>query len=232
MMQGREVTIPAGGGAPATPAFAMIPEGAARGVVVVHEIYGRQPEIDRVVERFARTGYAAVAPDLFHRGRLACLFEVFRAMKRGGGGTAVEQGRNTRAWLCAESGVAEDKVGLIGFCWGGGYALLTGPGWGAVSTNYGDVPAPDVMRGIGPVIGCYGGRDKAFRKMGGVLEERLGNVGMTPEVHVFDAGHSFLTDGHHPISRALMPRMAIGDYPEARARGWEKILAFFDKHLA
>ncbi len=67
-----------------------------------------------------------------------------------------------RRWLCAESGIAEPRVGLIGFCFGGGFALAAGAGFGAVSTNYGAVPPTEAMRGIGPVIACYGGRDRAF----------------------------------------------------------------------
>jgi carboxymethylenebutenolidase len=200
-------------------------------VVVIHEIFGRQPEIDRVVLRFARAGYAAVAPDLFHRGRFACLVDVFRAM-RTGEGVCVRQGKNARAWLAADSGVSASKIGLIGFCFGGGYALLAGAGWAAVSTNYGYVPSTDVMRGIGPVIGCYPSRDKTFRNTGKILEERLRPLGLAPEVHVFDAGHSFLTDGEHPIGRVIFRPMALGNYPEAREQGWEKILAFFDRRLS
>jgi dienelactone hydrolase len=75
-----EVTIPGGDGAPESPSVAMIPDGARRGVVVIHEIFGRQPEIDRVVERFANAGYAAVASDLFRRGKFACMRDVFRCV--------------------------------------------------------------------------------------------------------------------------------------------------------
>src|SRR5689334_11738803 len=137
-MEGREIVIAAGDGAPETPAFAMIPRDATRGMVVIHELFGRQPEIDRVVARFAKSGYAAVAPDLFHRGRFACLFDVFRAMKTGEG-VAVRQGKSARAWLCQEARLAPENVGLIGFCFGGGYALVAGSGWAAVSTNYGAI---------------------------------------------------------------------------------------------
>jgi carboxymethylenebutenolidase len=230
-MQGRELTLEATEGAPALPAYAMIPPGAKRGMVVIHEMFGRQPEIDRVVERFAMAGYAAVAPDLFHRGKLACLVDVFRSMKSGDG-VAVRQGRSARAWLCKEARLDPSHVGLIGFCFGGQFALCSGSGWAAVSTNYGEIPTAEVMRGIGPVLGCYPGRDKVFRHKGEVLKQRLAEVGITPEVHVFpDAGHSFLTDGDHPIAQALFRRMALGNYPEAREEGWEKIFAFFDKHL-
>jgi carboxymethylenebutenolidase len=229
-MKRLEVTIPAGDGAPALPGFAVIPDGATRGAVVIHEIFGRRPEIDRVVERFADAGYAAVAPDLFHGGRFACLRDVFRAYKTGDGVT-VRQGRNARAWLCAEAGIDATRVGLIGFCFGGGYALAAGAGWGAVSANYGYPPSAEAMRGIGPTIGCYGARDKTLTKGPDRLRSRLVEVGQDDcEVHLFDAGHSFLTDGRIPRVARLLPQ-GFGDYPDARADGWRRIFEFFDAHL-
>lgn len=190
-----------------------------------------QPEIERVVLRLADAGYAAVAPDLFHRGRIACLVDVFRALKTGTG-KSVQQGRNARTWLCHEAHLAPSQIGLIGFCFGGGYALAAGAGWGAVSTNYGYVPETEAMRGMGPVIGCYGGRDHSFGAKGAQLKERLAPLGVVPEVHTFpDAGHSFLTDGNTRIGRVLWPSLALGDYPTEREEGWQHILAFFDRHL-
>lgn len=230
-MQGQEIVLPGRHGGPETPAFAIVPPGAKRGMVVIHEIMGRQPEIDRVVERFAAAGYATIAPDLFARGRLACLIDVFtRAMKRGDG-IAVDQGHAARAWLCERSGLEIGQVGLIGFCFGGGYALAAGSGWGAVSTNYGDLPQTEAMRGIGPVIACYGKRDRIFGQLAPKLRDRMAPLGCEPEVHEFDAGHSFLTDGHHPIAARLMFPMRIGDYPEARDAAWSKIFGFFDRTL-
>lgn len=230
MTAGLEVTLPAAAGAPATPAFAMLPEGARRGVVVIHEIYGRRPEIDRAVGRFAAAGYAAVAPDLFHRGRIACLRDIFQAMKTGDG-VAAQQGRNARAWLCETTGIAPERVGLIGFCFGGGFALTAGAGWAAVSANYATVPRAEAMRAIGPLIACYGARDKTLQKAPDQLRERLAAVGSeTPEIHVFDAGHSFLTDGKPGFVGRLLP-MGLGEYPIAREDGWKKIFAFFDDRL-
>lgn len=231
MPRGFEVTIPAGDGAPATPAFAVLPDRAKRGVVVIHEIFGRRPEIDRVVERFGAAGYAAVAPDLFHRGRFACLFDVFRAIKTGRG-VPVTQGRNARAWLSNNAGLEPLRVGLIGFCFGGGYALTAGAGWAAVSTNYGFVPETGALEGIGAVIGCYGARDLAMAKSPARLRERLAAIQHDePEIHSFDAGHSFLTDAPITLGKRLVPRLHIGDYPEAREAAWKRIFAFFDSKL-
>ena len=89
------------------------------------------------------------------------------------------------------------------------------------------------MRGIGPVIACYGGRDVPFRKAPEQLRTRLSTVGVTPEVHIFpEAGHAFLTDGHHPIASALTwPLMHVQYNPQAAEAGWAKIEAFFDREL-
>jgi carboxymethylenebutenolidase len=228
-----EVTIPEGDGAPATPAVAAIPDGARRGLVVIHEVFGRQPEIDRAVERVAAAGYAVVAPDLFRRGQLACLLDVFRAM-RTGDGVSVRQGRNARAWLCQNAQIEARRVGLLGFCFGGGYALAAGAGWGAVSANYAaQMPSERAMKGIGPVIACYGSRDRTLRSGPDKLRQRLAAVGQADtEVLSFDAGHSFLTDAEKPRGVQRVLPMGFGDYPEAREEGWGKILAFLERHLA
>ena len=90
------------------------------------------------------------------------------------------------------------------------------------------------MRGIGPVIACYGGRDRSVRGKDAQLRTRLAPLGMTPDIHVYpDAGHSFLTDGHHPVMRALSwPMMQLGFHEPSAKDAWPKILAFFDRHLA
>lgn len=234
-MKGHEVTI-AGDAAlrvREVPAFAALPEGATRGVVVIHEIFGRQPEIDRVVERFAARGYAAVAPDLFAHGKLACIRAVMGAMRSGEDIEAVRAARHARQWLTEKTGIDASRVGLIGFCFGGGFALLAGSGWAAVSTNYGQVPSEEALRGIGPVIGCYGGRDLSMASSPEKLRRRLAREGVPYEVHtVASAGHSFLTDGHHPIASALSwPIMHVKYDAAAAAEGWAAIDAFLDRHL-
>ena len=230
-MQGTDVRIPSG--ARATPAYAAIPPGARRGVVVIHEIYGRAPDIDRVVERFADAGYAAAAPDLFADGATAaCVARVLLASATGSG-RPVEQAVATRSWLCEQAAIGEDKVGIIGFCMGGGFVLGIGRGWGAVSANYGTIPTQERLRGIGPTIACYGGRDRAFAPLAPRLRKALDQVGVDNEVHVFPTvGHSFLTDGDHPIaSRLSAPLLRIAYDARVAEDAWSKIFAFFDRHL-
>ena len=180
-----------------------------------------------------RAGYAAVAPDLFAHGlQPLCIASLVRQM-RAGVGPQIDQVQLARKWLCGRTGIAQEKVALIGFCIGGGFALASGRGWGAVSANYGEVPPDDVLRGVGPVIGCFGGRDRAFRGKDKLLDERLTALGVPHEVHLFpEAGHSFLTDGDHPFLYALSrPMLRIEWNPAVAAQGWEKIFAFFNQHL-
>jgi carboxymethylenebutenolidase len=212
----------------------VLPPGARRGVVVIHEIFGRQPEIDAVVDRFAALGYAGVAPDLCKApSAFGCIRNTMLAMREGRG-PAVFQANAIRGWLCAQTGIEEENVGIIGFCLGGSFALAVGRGWGAISTNYGQIPKnPDVLRGLGPTIGCYGGRDLSMKGAAATLESRLRPLGVEVETHTFpQAGHAFLTDGDHKALKFFTAPLLHIDYDPATAEeGWRKITAFFDKHL-
>lgn len=214
-------------------AFAVLPPGARRGVVVLHEILGRQPEIDRVARRFAAAGYAAVAPDLYSLGnRVACVADLARASATGEGrpARAVEAARD---WLAARAGLERGAIGLVGVCITGGFVLAMGSGWPVVSSNYGVPPRPEKLRGIGAAIVCYGGRDRLFVRHADPLREALAAAGVPSEVHVFPTvGHSFLTDGDHPVLYAITrPLMGIRPDPAVAEEAWARILAFFDRHL-
>ena len=231
-MLGLEVQIPPSARAPSTPAYAVLPPGARRGLVVLHEMYGRQPEMDRVCERLGDDGFAAVQPDLFDRSlRPICIAGIMRAVSRGEG-VAIDQIVAARDWLASTVKIPLDKIGVIGFCMGAGLAFAVGKSFAAVSGNYGMVPPEPVLAGSGPVIGCFGMRDRMFRKQADVLDERLTKLGVRHEVHKFDAGHSFLTDGKHPIAELFtQPFLALGGPPSAAEDGWKKILRFFDAEL-
>jgi carboxymethylenebutenolidase len=229
-MTGVEVTLP---GKPETPAYLVTPAGARRGVVVIHEIYGRQPEIDRVVERFGDAGWAAIAPDLFAWAPQAiCIMRTMAALARGEG-QAFDQVRRAKAWL-EGAGLPAQKIGVIGFCLGGGFALAIGREFATVSTNYGVIPPKERLRGLPPTIGCYGGKDRIFAPRAAELKEKLDALRVPCETHLFeDVGHSFLTDGNHPIGNILGgPLMGVVPYnPTVAEEGWRRIMAFFDKHL-
>jgi carboxymethylenebutenolidase len=207
----------------------------ARGAVVVcHEIFGRAPELERVCVRFAEAGYAALMPDLFgQRFKPLCIARALREIASGQG-EFIDVIVSAADVVAACSGVARERVGVIGFCLGGGFALATGKVFWATSTNYGDLPPVDVLSGIGPTIGCYGASDRIYRHTGAALAKRLALLDVEHEIHTFDAGHAFLTDGDHPaaetITRFALNVNATRD-AAVREQAWEKILSFFDRHL-
>lgn len=227
----REVAIP---GAPA-PGLYVAPSSPRAAVVVIHEIFGgRQPELVAVCERFAAAGYAALMPDLFGDGvKPLCIARSLREIARGEG-PSVQALRAAGDVVARESGVPRERVGVIGFCLGGGFALVVGKAFAATAANYGELVDVDVLRGIGPTIACFGARDRAYRDKAPVLRQRLQQLAVPHEVKVYDAGHAFLTEGHHPVA-ATLTRLILDVDPArdaaARAEGWSDLMAFFARHL-
>ncbi len=243
-MMGRvrsDVTIPLPGGGkldgvlalPAAPSGAPLP-----GVIVLHEVFGPAPEILDAADRFAAHGYAALAPDLFSAGvRLRCLVRAMRESSSGRPGRITACVEAGRAWLAGRAEVDGERLAIIGFCMGGGLALAyaagTPPGLRAAAVNYGQVPADaEALRGVCPIVGSYGGRDRIVGSHGERLRAHLERLGIEHDVTTYaQAGHSFMTDGHHPIGRIVNLPMHIGYEPQAADDAWARVFDFFDRHL-
>jgi carboxymethylenebutenolidase len=207
------------------------------GVVVIHEIFGDQPEIRAVCDDFARRGYVAVMPDLFSlRGPYPlCVARTMIDASRGNLNGDIDLARQ---WLAQQPDVDGERIGVIGFCMGGGFALAYiargRPGVRAVSVNYGEVPKElKRLRGACPVVGSYGGKDKLLgRAHAERLVRHLEALGVEHDVKVYDeAGHSFMTDGHHPIGKLVFLPMRIGHAPDAASDAWRRVFDFFDARL-
>jgi len=209
------------------------------GIVVITDVYGPSPEMNRVADRFAQRGWVAVVPDLFDHGvRVGCLARVMAEMVRGKPGRVTADVEAARTWLAARPDVDGDRLAVIGFCMGGGFALIyaaTGPqGLRAASVNYGAVPKKaDALREVCPVVAAYGARDVPFRKHAARLEDHLTELGIEHDVVVHDgAGHSFMTDGHHPVIEKIAFPMHPGHAPVAAEAAWARTFAFLDRQVS
>ena len=135
-------------------------------MVVIHEAFGLNENIRDVARRFAAHGYAAFAVDLFAgRNRAVCTARFMGGMLRGKPRPFGVVGDLERALsvLGEQPGVDAERLGAIGFCMGGGYALAwacNDDGLKAIAPYYDANPRPlaAVARSC-PVVGSYPEKD-------------------------------------------------------------------------
>jgi carboxymethylenebutenolidase len=203
-------------------------------VVVIHEAFGLNDDIRRKADEFAARGYLALAPDLFDgKSWIRCIRAAFRQLRAGRGPAYVALDA-AREFLAGRPDCT-GKTGVIGFCMGGGFALLCAPrpGFDVASVNYGEVPkdAETVLAGACPVVGSFGGRDLMGTQHPERLQRALVVLEVPHDVEVYPgSGHRFMTEASG-IS-AVFARVGKMTYqPEDAADAWRRIFAFFGTYL-
>ena len=203
------------------------PQGGGRrpGLLVLQEAFGVNGHIRDVAERFAREGFVALAPELFHRtapgfeGRyddFASVAPHYQAMTVEGLSADLAA---AHAWLSERGGVAPGDASAIGFCLGGRAAFLADsilPLKAAVSFYGAGMPAllDRAPKLAAPILLIWGGRDKH------IPPEQIASVTAAlraadkPFVNVefSDADHGFFNDDKpvfHPASAAQAWALAL-----------------------
>jgi carboxymethylenebutenolidase len=231
------ITVPGGASAPELKAHLAVPpvgEGPWPGVLVLHEAFGLNDDIRQQADRLAAAGYLALALDLYSAGGARrCLVATFRALAAGRG-NAFADIEAARRWLERRT-ECTGRVGVIGFCMGGGFALATaGRGFAAAAPNYAHLPKDldGALRGACPVVASYGGRDVTLRGTAHELKAALERHGIEHDVHEYpDAGHSFLNRHDLGLGGALLRVAGIGYHAPSAEDAWGRILRFFEAHL-
>lgn len=200
-------------------------QGKVPAVVVVHENRGLNPYIEDVARRVAKAGFVALAPD----GLSAV----------GGYPGNDEKGKELQQQINPEKLMNDffaavdflmhhdqttGKVGITGFCYGGGVAnaaAVAFPELSAAVPFYGRQPrAEDVARIKAPLLLHYASLDTGITSGWPAYEAALKAAGKTYEAHIYpDVNHGFHNDS--------TPR-----YDEAAAKlAWDRTIAWFNRYL-
>lgn len=194
-------------------------------VVVIHENRGLNPYIEDVVRRLALEGYLAFAPDALavvggYPGDEDKAREMFARL---------DPGKRTEDMVAAAEFLkthpeSSGKLGVIGFCYGGGVAGILAvrmPDLAAAVPFYGaQPPASEVAAIKAPLQIHYAGLDDRINAGWPAFEKALKDNGKTYEMHMYD-------DVHHGFHNDTTPR-----YDEkAASLAWRRSLDFFDRHL-
>lgn len=180
-------------------AYRADPPGKPRGaLVVIQEIFGVNHHMRNVADAFAREGYVAVTPALFDR--------VEPGIELGYDPKSIEAGREIRAKVPLDGTLADlqasidyatqfGKVGVVGYCWGGGLAFLAAtrlPGTAAAVGYYGGMVAAHAQeKPKVPVMLHFGDQDQSI-PMSDV--EKVKAARPDVPVFVYHAGHGFSCD--------------------------------------
>src|ERR1035438_27192 len=167
-------------------------------LVVVHEWWGLNDWVKDQASKLADQGYVSLAVDLY-RGKVATTPDEAHEIMRG-----VPEDRAKRdlhaavEFLKSQSTVRKDRLGAVGGCMGGGYALdgaLQEPDLAATVINYGHLATdPEALKKINsPILGLFGGQDRGITPDDvHKFEQQLKQQGKKVDIKIYDnAGHAF-----------------------------------------
>jgi carboxymethylenebutenolidase len=216
----------------------VVPEGKGPwpAVVMVHEVFGIDENMRAQMLRLASAGYVVVMPDLYSRGGMRkCLTATFKSLASGEG-QAFKDIEAAKELVLSRQDVT-GKVGVIGFCMGGGFALLlANDGYDAAASNYGMLPKnmEEALSGACPILGNYGAKDKQLAKAKVQLDSTLTKLNVVHDIKMFEnSGHAFMNpnQGGGPVFGTLLRITGAKPNPDDAKEAWTRIEDFFAKYL-
>ena len=202
-------------------------EGPFPAVVVIQEWWGLNAHIKDIAGRFAKEGFVAFAPDLYHGEVTSEPDEAQKLMMQTDMPRASQELVKATEYLSQKPYVIAGGIGSTGFCMGGGLALTLAtdtPLIKAAAPFYGVNPQPiDKLQNLqGPVLAIYAEHDDwASAAVREALQSAMERFGKQLEVQVYPGTeHAFFNDTRREVYRETAANDA-----------WKRVLALFRAEL-
>jgi carboxymethylenebutenolidase len=196
------------------------------GMIMIHEWWGLNDQIRSMAHSLASEGYVVLAVDLF-KGRVATTPEEARkCIAANPDDVTLSRLKFALACLREQPAVNREKIGVLGWCYGGGQSFELGVAEDlqAVVIFYGHISTePEVLKDLTePVLGIFGAEDQVIPvETVRLFEERLRLMGRNVEIRTYEgAGHAFANPTN---SQAFRKEQAID--------AWRRTLAFLQRTL-
>ncbi len=200
-------------------------------VIVVQEIFGLTPWIRSVADQLAADGFIAIAPDFLTMANIpggpdSVVSAASVAATRTLNSADVQRQIDAVARYGMSLPSAQQKYGIVGFCWGGSVSFTHAthsPTVGAAVVYYGSSPPSAALQTVrAPVLGLYGSEDNRVNSTIPAADSTLRALGRTyvPTIYA-GAGHGFLRQQGGQAGANLTASQAA----------WPATIAWFRKHL-
>lgn len=197
-------------------------------VLMVHEWWGITEEITEMADLLAEEGYIVLAPDTY-RGRVATTVPAAITLRVTVSEAQADSDMQAAYdYLASLPNVDVERIGVMGFCYGGGVALrhaILNPDIAATINLYGDTIADAddfgaLLDSDKPLLGIFGEQDQQIPVSEvEAFDAALDEAGIPNEVTIYPGvGHAFVNPA------------TIQDEGAAQ-EAWAEILTFFDEHL-
>lgn len=200
-------------------------------VIVVQEIFGLSSWIRSVADQLAADGFIAIAPDLLTMKNLppgpdSVVASLAPAATRTLNSADVQRQLSAIAQYGMALPAAQQKYGIVGFCWGGGTSFVHAahsPTLGAAVVYYGPNPRPPTIDSVRvPVLGLYGSDDARVNSTIAPADSALRARGQTYVYNIYEgAGHGFLRQQSGQNGANLL----------AAQKAWPATIDWFRKYL-
>lgn len=198
-------------------------------VLVIHENKGLTPHIEDVARRFAREGFVAAAPDLLSRkggtSQFATPVDATTALKGISGNELDQDMMAVVSMLASDSAVDPERIGVVGFCFGGGMA------W-RLTTRDTRIKAAVPFYGVNPNLKYVPNITAKVLAIYGELDDRI-NAGIDEITEAMAKANKPFEKIIYPGAQHAFHNDANPDryHPEAAKQAWQRTIEWLRRWM-